>query len=138
MTDTSDKLRGKRQKLTVSMHKHGERPAAALEGIKCLLLLPLQHVSTAQIKPGQGAGMSTCSLHCWTLFQSPLPYLHLCCHPRALQTSHVRGPRRAAHTELGHTLSSSNKQLVFPPVLHGWHHSNHRLSSLAAIGGSQI
>lgn len=50
-----------------------------------------------------------------------------------LQASEIRLHRG----EVGHKRSFCNNKLVFPSILPGWH-SNHRLSSLAAIGGSQI
>lgn len=48
--------------------------------------------------PRAGVRSST-SLHCGTLFRFPLPCLHLCGCPKALQTSRVCKPRKSACTE---------------------------------------
>lgn len=42
---------------------------------------------------------SSTSLHCGTLFRFPLPCLHLCGCPKALQTPRVCKPRKSACTE---------------------------------------
>lgn len=148
----------KRQKFTVyaNRYKHRERTGmtpkpCSSPGRHCMSPPPLQHVCPCPKRPvlrlnlskklghppaAIGSGTSS---HCWTLMQFPPCSAHVrAAIPKpanilCLPASEIR----LCRGEVWHECSFCNNKLVFPPILPGWH-SNHRLSSLATIGGSQI